>query len=184
MRACVHAHIHTHARTHALCGGQVQAAGSEVIYLPSRPTAPSCFPEPKGARRTLLGRQAPSSRHAQDIAMSLLVVCRPDLPGRCYVHSRGAQLPSQVPFTGVTANSCACRGMGGFPGVRAAHGHSQHSPSPTLRPWHRARFPMSYMMSLGFNTQTKVMSRSHRSKRLQAGHASRSRCQTAGSGGV
>ena len=54
---------------------------------------------------------------AQDIEMSLLVVCRPGLPGRFCVHSRGAQPPSQVPFTGVTENSCVCRGVWGFPGV-------------------------------------------------------------------
>ena len=30
---------------------------------------------------------------AQDIAMPLLVVCRPRLPGRFHVHSRGPSLP-------------------------------------------------------------------------------------------
>lgn len=183
MHVCMHTFTLTHAHTH--CAGdryRLRVRKSSTCQADQQLQA--AFQNPKGLGARFWDVRPPLPGMPRTSAMSLLVVCRPDLPGRCYVHSRGAQLPSQVPFTGVTANSCACRGTGVFPGVRAAHGHSQHSPSPTLRPWHRARFPMSYMMSLGFNTQTKVMSRSHRSKRLQAGPASRSRCQTAGSGGV
>lgn len=185
-----HMHAHTHALTHTLTGGGTEhrlgihnsSLFKEDLKLrasfqnPKEPSARSgdagapLLPGTTGLR---LDPSLDPTQHLPRLQLAPRTsgcLCSPrrDLvsqAGSVFLPGR-TQHPSQVPFTCVTANRSARRGVWGFPECELLMGFPV-SDASSLAP--STGSVLNGYLSLGFNKQTRVTCRSHRPKCLQAG---------------